>query len=91
MAIREKVGVASIQEKMKETRLRWFEPVKRSVNAPVRKCETMDLRHCRRGRRRPKKNWNEVIKGDLNFMGLTEDMAQDRSMWRSRTKTIEHR
>jgi len=55
VTLREKVGVAPIEEKMRETRLRWFRHVKRtSVNASVRRCKTIDLRHCRRGRGRPK-------------------------------------
>ena len=48
--IREKVGVAFIEEKRSETRLRWYEHVKRSVNATVRIYEMINLRHCRRGR-----------------------------------------
>ena len=55
------------------TRLRWFAHVKkRSVNAPVRRCDAINLLHCRRGRRRPKMSWNEVIRSDMKFMGLKE-------------------
>jgi len=32
-------------------------------------------------------SWNEVIRGDLKYMGLTEDMAQDRKLWRARIRT----
>ena len=38
----------------------------------------IDLSHYRRGRGCPKMSWNEVIRSDMKFMGLTEDMAQDR-------------
>jgi len=49
MVIREKVQVAPIEEKIKQTRLKLFGHVKRrSVNAPVTK--TITLKHCRRGR-----------------------------------------
>jgi len=49
--IREKVGVAPIEDKMSETRLRWFGHTKRkSVNASMRRYETINLTHCRRGR-----------------------------------------
>ena len=55
--IREKVEVASIEHKMRETRLRWFGHVKRrSEDAPMRRCERLTLADCRRGRGRPKKN-----------------------------------
>ena len=57
--IREKVGVAPIEHKMRETRLRWFGHVKRRrEDAPMRRCERnqrMNLADCRRGRGRPKK------------------------------------
>jgi len=55
VGIRDRVGVAPLEEKLRETRLRWFGHVKRrSVNAPVRRCEAINLLHCRRGRGRPK-------------------------------------
>ena len=53
--ITERVGVAPLEDKLRETRLRWFGHVKRrNVNALVRRCEAIDFLHCRRGRRRPK-------------------------------------
>ena len=52
VAFREKVGVLPLEEKMMETKLRWFGHVKRrSINAPVRRCEKINLMHCRRERR----------------------------------------
>jgi len=49
--IRERVRVARLELKLRETRLRWFGHVKRrSVNAPMRKCKAINLLHCRRGR-----------------------------------------
>jgi len=89
--IRERVGVAPLEDKLRETRLRWFGHVKRSVDAPVRRCEAIDLSCYRRGRGRPKMSWDVVIRSDMKLMGLTEDMAQDRNMWRSRIKIVDHR
>ena len=40
--IRDLVNVAPIEDKMRETRLRWFGHVKRSVDAPVRSCERIN-------------------------------------------------
>ena len=55
VVIRERVGVAPLKEKLRETRLRWFGHVKmRSVNAPLRRCEAIDLLQCRIRRGRPK-------------------------------------
>ncbi|KAK8937382.1 hypothetical protein KSP39_PZI012099 [Platanthera zijinensis] len=44
--IRDKTGVASIAEKIRETRLRWFGYIqRRSLEALVRHCESLDTRH----------------------------------------------
>jgi len=92
IVIRERVVVAALEDKMRETRLRWFGHVKRrSVSASVRRREAIHLLHYRRGRGRPKMRWNEVVKSDIKSMGLMEDMAQDRKLWRSRIKIIDYR
>jgi len=81
--IRDKVGVAPVEAKMREARLRWFGHVKRrSTDAPVRRCERLALGGERRGRGRPKKSWGEVIMRDMAQFELTEDMTLDRRVWR---------
>ena len=81
MVIRERVGVAPLEDNLREIRLRWFGHVKRrSASAPVRRCEALDLLQYRRGRGRPKTSWNAVIRSDMKSLGLTEDMAHDRNM-----------
>ena len=58
------VKVAPIEDKMRETRLRWFDHVKRrSVAAPVRRCEIIVPPGGKRGRGRPKKSLEEVVRG----------------------------
>ncbi|KAF3635736.1 DEAD-box ATP-dependent RNA helicase 31 [Capsicum annuum] len=60
--IREKEGVASMEDKMREVQLRWFGHVmRRSTDAPIHKCERLVLDGFRRGRGRPKKYWREII------------------------------
>ncbi|XP_070020888.1 uncharacterized protein [Nicotiana sylvestris] len=60
--IREKVGVAPVDDKMREVMLRWFGHVRRrTIGSPVRRCEQLALAGTRRGRGRPKKNWEEVL------------------------------
>ncbi|KAG5577315.1 hypothetical protein H5410_057449 [Solanum commersonii] len=87
--IREKVGVASVVDKLREARLRWFGHVKRrGANAPVRRCEGLVIEGTQRGRGRPKKYWGEVIRQDLAQLHLTEDMTLDRKEWRSRIKVV---
>ncbi|XP_070045170.1 uncharacterized protein [Nicotiana tomentosiformis] len=86
-AIRDRVGVASVEDKMRESRLRWFGHVKRrSIDAPVGRCERLAMECLRRGRGRPKKYWTEVIIQDMALLQLTEDMTLDRRVWRSRIK-----
>ena len=64
--IREKVGVAPMEDKMREVRLRWFGHIqRRSTDAPVRRCERLTVVGTRRGRGRPKKYCGEVIRQDM--------------------------
>ncbi|KAM3233961.1 hypothetical protein P3L10_019320 [Capsicum annuum] len=64
--IREKVGVTSVEDKMREVRLRWFRHVmRRGTDASVRRCEKLALDGFRRGKGRPKKYWREVIRRDM--------------------------
>ncbi|KAH0664891.1 hypothetical protein KY285_026097 [Solanum tuberosum] len=87
--IREKVGVASVVDKLREARLRWFGHVRRRcAEAPVRRCEGLVVEGSRRGRGRPKKYWGEVIRQDLAQLRITEDMTLDRKAWRSRIKVV---
>ena len=88
--IRERAGVAPLEEKMRETRVKRYGHGKRSVDAPVRRCEAIDVTHCKRRREQSKMSWNEVIKGDMKFLGLTEDMAQDKNLWRFKIKSLDH-
>ncbi|XP_070030132.1 uncharacterized protein [Nicotiana sylvestris] len=78
-AIRDRVGVASVEDKMRELRLRWFRHVRRkSIDSPVWRCERLVMESLRRGRGRPKKYWGEVIRQDIALLQLTEDMTLDR-------------
>ncbi|KAF3683364.1 hypothetical protein FXO37_01873 [Capsicum annuum] len=80
--IREKVRVVSVEEKMREVRLRWFGHVmRRGTDAPVRRCERLALDGFKRGRDRPKKYWREVIRRDMEQLHLTEDMILDRKLF----------
>ncbi|XP_070047229.1 uncharacterized protein [Nicotiana tomentosiformis] len=79
--IRDKVCVASIEDKIREARLRWFGHVRRrSTDAPVRRCERLTLESLRRGRGRPKKRYREVIRQDMAQLQLTENMTLDRKV-----------
>ena len=61
------------------------------MDAPVRRCEMINIPGGKRGRGRPKKSLDEVIREDLKVTGLTEDLTQDRRLWRDRIKILDHR
>ena len=83
----EKVGVASVEDKMREGRLRLFGHVKmRGTDAPIRICERLALDGFRKVRGRLKKYWREVIRHDMEQLQLIEDKTPDRKMWRLRIR-----
>ncbi|XP_070005519.1 uncharacterized protein [Nicotiana sylvestris] len=54
--IRDKVGVAPIEDEMREVQLRWFGRVRRrSTDVPMMSCERLTFEGLHRGRGRPKK------------------------------------
>ena len=83
MRIRTKIGVASIEEKMKENCLRWLGHVRRRpADTPVRRVEHINLGQVKRVQGRPKKTWMELIRQDIEAKGLSEGILHDRSEWR---------
>jgi len=55
--IRDKIEVASIENKIRKARLRWFSHIKRRrMDAPMKRCEKIDLPNYRRSRGRSKKS-----------------------------------
>ena len=79
--IRTKIGVASIEEKMRENHLRWFDHVRcRPTDAPIRRLEYIKLGQVKRAQGRPKKTCMEVQ--DTEAKGLSEGILLDRNEWR---------
>ncbi|KAG2584028.1 hypothetical protein PVAP13_6KG257624 [Panicum virgatum] len=69
-AIRDRVGVATIVEKLTQHRQRWFGHVqRRPPEAP-------------RGRGRPKLTWDESVKRDLKDWNISKEIVLDRSACR---------
>ncbi|KAM1225087.1 hypothetical protein ACFX2G_044844 [Malus domestica] len=88
--IRGKVGVAEIEGKMRENRLRWFGHVqRRPTDAPIRRCDYGTEVQGRRGRGRPRKTLEETLRKDLEYLDLTEDMTHDRTQWRSKIHIVD--
>jgi len=89
--IRDLVRVAPIEDKMRETRLRWFSHVKRrGVDKEMRRCERINIPQGERERGRPKKSLDMVTRGDSKVVGLTDDMAQDRRLWWDKIRILYH-
>ncbi|RXH87902.1 hypothetical protein DVH24_037547 [Malus domestica] len=78
--IRGRVGVAEIERNIRENRLQWFGHMKRRpVDAPVRRCNYEIEVQGQKARRRPRKALEEALGKDLNYLDLTEDVAQKRA------------
>ncbi|PKU83277.1 ataxia telangiectasia mutated family protein [Dendrobium catenatum] len=83
--IREKVGVAPVEYKIRESRLRWFGHIKRRPsNDPVMRVEVLDSTYVKKGRGRPKKSWLENIRNVLSLLDLNENLTFNRTQWRKR-------
>jgi hypothetical protein len=81
--IRDRVGVAPIEEKLIQHRLRWFGHVqRRPPEAPVRSGVLKRADNVKSGRGRPKLTWDESVKRDLKEWNISKDLAMDRSAWR---------
>jgi hypothetical protein len=80
--IRDKLGVAPIQEKLVQHRLRWFGHIQRMPpEASVRSGILSRPENTRRGRGRPRLTWEEVIKRDLKEWNIPKELALDRNAW----------
>jgi hypothetical protein len=64
--IRERVGVAPIEEKLVQLKLSWFGHVqRRPPEALVNRGIPRGLDNAKRGRGRPKLTWKEAVKRDM--------------------------
>jgi hypothetical protein len=82
--IRDRVGVAPIEEKLVQHRLRWFGHVqRRPPEAPVNSGILRGVDNAKRGRGRPKLTWEEAVKRDLRDWSIPSELAFDRAAWKS--------
>jgi hypothetical protein len=81
--IRDRVGVAPIEEKLIQHRLRWFGHVqRRPPEAPVHSGVLKRGDNVRRGRGRPRLTWDETVKRDFKEWNIAKELAMHRSAWR---------
>ncbi|XVF47947.1 hypothetical protein PTKIN_Ptkin03bG0150400 [Pterospermum kingtungense] len=72
--------VALIEDKMRESHLRWFGYViRRPKGAPVRRCEAFTVGQERKTRGRPLKTWKQVIRQDMSIREVDSILALDRN------------
>ncbi|CAH9125827.1 unnamed protein product [Cuscuta epithymum] len=82
--IRQRVGVAPIEDKMRKLRLRWFGHVyRRPGDASVRRVEMCGEEAGKRGRGRPKQTWVRGVRNGMLLLGLDESMTLERAKWRA--------
>jgi hypothetical protein len=81
--IRERLGVAPVEEKPVQHRLRWFGHMqRRPAEAPIRNGVIRRTSNKKRGRGRPNLIWEESVKRDLKDWCITKELALDRREWK---------
>jgi hypothetical protein len=77
--IRERLGVAPIEEKLVQHRLRWFGHIqRRPAEAPVRSGVIRRSSNEKRDRGRANLTWEESVKRYLKDWCITKELALDR-------------
>ena len=88
--IRSLVGIVSIEDKIRENRLRWFGYIgRRPMDAPVRRVEKIDIEQGKKLRGIPKMTWMEVVKKDMKLLELEERVVANRNDWRRRIHVLD--
>ena len=81
--IRERVGVAPIEEKLFQHRMRWFGRIQhRPSEAPMHIGRLRRADNVKRSRGRPNLTWEESVKRDLKDWAINKDLALDRGAWK---------
>ena len=76
-------GLRQISDVMRERRLRWYGHVKRRDEGEALAIARDWTVEGRRPRGRPRKTWIDNVKDDMRALNLTDDMTEDRQVWRS--------
>ncbi|KAJ1262670.1 hypothetical protein BS78_09G127100 [Paspalum vaginatum] len=88
--IRDRLGVAPIEEKLIQHRLRCFGHVqRRPLDASVHRGIVRQDTNVKRSRNRPKLTWDEAIKRDLKEWDVPKELCLDRSAWKEAIHVLE--
>ena len=86
--IRGTAKIAKLGEKIRGARLRWYGHVKRrrrEAEYVGRKTLEMEVPG-RRKRGRPRKRWLDVVREDMESVGVVEEDVVNRGVWRKKTR-----
>jgi hypothetical protein len=79
----ERLGVALVEEKLMQHRLRWFGCIEwRPADSPIHNGVIRQIGNEKRGRGRPNLTWEESMKRDLKDWCITKELALDRREWK---------
>ena len=79
-----------IQEKVRETRLRWYGHMQR-MEETNEVTAVVDMRvPGKRPRGRPRGRWMGGVQRDMQVLRITPEDAQDRTFWKSRIQAADH-
>ena len=78
---RDRVGVAPIEEKFVQPRLRWFGQ-RRPPEALVHSGSLKRAENVKRGQGRPNLTCEEFVKRDPKDWSITKELAMDRGAWK---------
>ena len=79
--LRERLGIVSVSDIVRQGRLRWFGHVERKETDDwVTACRNLEVEG-KRGRGRGKKTWKECVANDMKKLMLKQEDAQDRAVW----------
>jgi hypothetical protein len=88
--MRERLGVAPVEEKLIQHRLRWFGHIQqRPAETPIRNGVIRWTSNKKRGRWRPNLTWKESVKIYLNDYCITKELALDRREWKLAIHVLE--
>jgi hypothetical protein len=81
--IRDRLGVASIEEKLIQHQLRWFGHVhRRPPKAPVHRGIIRQDNNVKRGRGQPNLTCEEAIKRDVKEWNISKELCLARNTWK---------